>query len=155
MRNLTKKDTPWNWGENEDKAFCDIQNALTEEATTSYFDPKKKTTIHVDASPVGVAAILSQEGRIVSYASRSLTDVEQRYSQTERAALAVVWSCEHYNMYISGAPVMIITDHQPLLGIWEKPHPPLRIARWGLRLQPYVISLKYGPGKENPADYMS
>ena len=39
LRNLTKKDTPWNWGENEDKAFRDIQNALTEEATTSYFDP--------------------------------------------------------------------------------------------------------------------
>ena len=99
--------------------------------------------------------ILSQEGRIVSYVSRSLTHVEQRYSQTEREALAVVWSCEHYSMYISGAPVMIIADHQPLLGIWEKPHPPLQIARWGLRLQPYVISLKYGPEKENPADYMS
>ena len=36
------------------------------------------------------------------YASRGLTDVERRYSQAERAALALVWACEHFNMYIFG-----------------------------------------------------
>lgn len=155
LRNLTKKDSPWKWEESEEKAFRDIQDALTEDVTTSFFDPKKETTIYVDASPVGVAGILSQEDRVVTYASRSLTAVETRYSQTEREALAVVWACEHYNTYISGAPVTIVTDHQPLLGIWKKPNPPLRIQRWGLRLQPYDIKLIYGPGKDNPADFMS
>ena len=67
----------------------------------------------------------------------------------------MVWACEHFHTYISGAPVTVITDHQALLGIWKKPNPPLRIARWGLRLQPYDIKLTYGPGKDNPADFMS
>ena len=155
LRNLTKKDSAWQWEESEETAFRNIQDALTEEVTTSFFDPQKETTIHVDASPVGVAGILSQEGRVVIYASRSLTTTEARYSQTEREALAVVWACEHFHTYISGAPVTVITDHQPLLGIWKKPNPPLRIARWGLRLQPYDIKLTYGPGKDNPADFMS
>ena len=116
---------------------------------------RKKQLFTVDASPVGVAGILSQEGRVVTYASRSLTTTEARYSQTECEALAVVWACEHFHTYISGAPVTVITDHQPLLGIWKKQNPPLRIARWGLRLQPYDIKLTYGPGKDNPADFMS
>lgn len=46
-----------------------------------YFDPKK---VIVDASPVGVSAILTQEGKVVSYGSRALTDVEQHYTITNR-----------------------------------------------------------------------
>ena len=49
----------------------------------------------------------------------------------------------------------IITDHEPLLCIWKKSRPPLRIERWGLRLQPYNNVMKYIPGSKNPTDYMS
>jgi hypothetical protein len=43
----------------------------------------------VDASPVGLAALLTQEGKIIAYSSRALTDVESRYSQTEKEALTI------------------------------------------------------------------
>ncbi|XP_062585043.1 uncharacterized protein K02A2.6-like [Saccostrea cucullata] len=80
---------------------------------------------------------------------------KSRYSQTEREALAIVWACEHFDIYIRGANnVNIITDHKPLEKIWQKPRPPLRIERWGLRLQPYKLTIKYEPGCNNPADYM-
>ena len=49
----------------------------------------------------------------------------------------------------------VISDHKPLEFIWQKGRPPLRIERWGLRLQPYNMVIKYRPGAENPADYMS
>ena len=108
----------------------------------SYFDSEKQTEIQTDASPVGLGAILIQRGNnneehIVAYASRSLTDVEQRYSQTEREALAVVWSCEHFHIYIHGKPVTIHTDHKPLVALYNNPgcKPPARIERWALRLQ--------------------
>lgn len=35
--------------------------------------------------------------------ARALTPVEQRYSQTEREALTIVWSCEHFHLYQYGA----------------------------------------------------
>ena len=98
---------------------------------------------------------MSQNGRLVAYASRSLTSVEQRYSQTEREAQAVVWACEHFNIYVSGEPFTVVTDHRPLLTIWDKPSPPTSVARWALRLQPYAITMQYKPGTDNPADYMS
>ena len=40
---------------------------------------------------------------------RSLSDVERRYSQTEKKALALVWACERFNLYLNGLP-----DHQAL-----------------------------------------
>ena len=155
LRALTRQDTEWQWDDVHDTAFNDIKNALSENVTTVYYDSRKQTEIIVDASPVGIGAILTQEGKPVAYASRSLTDVEQRYSQTEREAVAVVWGCEHLNIYTEGADsTIIVTDHRPLLGIWLKPNPPLRIARWALKLQNY-ITLQYRCGRENPADYLS
>ena len=93
---------------------------------------------------------------MVIYASRALTNVETRYSQTEREALGVVWACEHFNRFVKGAPrFTVISDHKPLEFIWQKARPPLWIERWGLRLQPYNMVIKYRPGADNPADYMS
>ena len=54
---------------------------------TAYFSPSKTTTIIVDGSKSGLAAILAQpsgrrdEMRVISYASRSVTPAESRYSQ--------------------------------------------------------------------------
>ncbi len=106
-----------------------------------YYDPDKEIVLITDASPVGLSGILTQDDRVVAYASRALTPTESRYSQTEREALGIVWSCEHFNIYLRGAPhFTVITDHKPLEKIWKKQQPPLRIERWGLRLQPYKMT---------------
>ena len=155
LRELTRRDTPWEWTDRHQKAFQDVKDALSETATTAYFNSNKETTLQVDASPVGLGAVLTQEERPVAYASRALSNVEQWYSQTEREALAIIWACEHFHTYLYGSHFTVITDHQPLVSIWTKSHPPLRIARWGLCLQAYDAEIKYRPGKNNPTDYMS
>ncbi|PFX30057.1 Retrovirus-related Pol polyprotein [Stylophora pistillata] len=124
---------------------------------------EKNTEISVDASPVGLAAILSQvdpktgDSHVITYASCSLTATEQRYSQTGREALAVVWACERLHLYIYGKPVTVYTDHKPLVSIYGNPSLklPARIERWPLRLQPYQITVKYRRGEVNLADYLS
>ena len=66
---------------------------LTSSPVVSYFDVNKESIVLVDASPVDLSAILAQraphseETKLIAYASRSLTDVETRYSQTEKEAL--------------------------------------------------------------------
>ena len=129
----------------------------------SYFDKNKDTYVLVDASPVGLCAILSQKSKesddkkFVAYASRALTDVEKRYSQTEKEALAIVWSVEHFHLFLYGHQFKLITDHKPLEVIYGNRHskPSARIERWVLRLQPFAFKVIYKPGKENPADYLS
>ncbi|KAK3084740.1 hypothetical protein FSP39_018188 [Pinctada imbricata] len=156
LRRLTRQDNEWEWGVEQDQAFEKLKSELSSDTIIKYYNPESEISILVDASPVGLGAIMAQDEKVVAYASHALTDVESRYSQTEREALAIVWACEHFDMYIRGAPcVNIVTDHKPLETIWQKPKPPLRIERWGLRLQPYKLKIRYEPGHSNPADYMS
>ena len=75
-----------------------------------YFDPSQPSELIVDASPVGLGAMLRQKKEPISYASRSLSDTESRYAQTEREMLAV-WGVEHFHLYLYGAEFKVITDH--------------------------------------------
>ena len=68
-----------------------------------YLNPSFRTELIVDARPVGLEVILSQAtahggSNIITYASRSLTDCESRYSQTKREARLVVWGIEHFHL---------------------------------------------------------
>ena len=158
LRALTKKETPWQWSDEQQDAFDKLKDSLTKSHVMSYFNPAQETKVIVDASPVGLGGILAQDGKIISYASRALSDVESRYSQTEREMLAIVWALEHFHLYFYGSEFTIMADHKPLLGIFNSRKPTsARIDRWKLRLMPYNCHLVYRPGKdaENPADFMS
>ena len=54
------------------------------------------------------------EERVICFASRRLTEVKRRYSQTEREALGIVWACGRLHMYLYGTDFEILTDHEPL-----------------------------------------
>ena len=137
LRRLTHKDEKFIWGKEQEEAYQKPKNALLSSPVMSYCDVNKETVILVDASPVGLSAILSQQehgsskSQIIAYASRSLTSTEQRYSQTEKEALAIVWGIEHFHLYVYGAPFVLYTDHKPLELIYANPmsKPPARIER--------------------------
>ncbi len=162
LRELTKVDTLWEWNATHTNAFTLIKKRMTECCTMSYFNPNSKSILLVDASPVGLGAILTQQDsrnntNVVALASRALTPVEQRYSQTEREALAITWAVIHFHLYVYGASFEVITDHKPLVTLFNSSNskPPLRLERWILKLQAYDYTVLYEPGKSNPADYMS
>lgn len=162
LRSLTKHSTKFKWGTEQQQAFDSLINHLSKCPVVSYFDTSKPTEVIVDASPVGLGAILAQYdeegiGTIVAYASRSLSNVERRYAQIEREALAAVWACERFHIYVHGSKFTIVTDHKPLLSMYGNPNTklPMRIERWSLRLLPYEFNLRYRQGKFNPSDYLS
>lgn len=166
LRDLTKKDTRFQWTQEHETAFIKLKNALASAPCMAYFDRNKETFVVVDASPVGISAILSQKPnkisdmnsqQIIAYASRALTDTEKRYSQTEKEALAIVWAVEHFHLFLFGSEFTLVTDHKPLEIIYgqNRAKTSARIERWVLRLQPYSFKIIYKSGKSNPADYLS
>lgn len=88
LRELTKNKAPFMWGTDEQNSFEKLVGLISQVVNLSHFNPKLKTRVVADASPVGLGAVLLQfhesTPRVVSYASKSLTDTEKRYAQTEK-----------------------------------------------------------------------
>ena len=148
-------------GKEQHSAFKQLKRVLADAPVLAYFDKEAHTSVVTDASPVGLGAVLIQEkngiSRAVCYASRSLSDVERRYSQTEKEALGIVWGFERFNLYLQGLDTFdLITDHEPLKTIYSsKSKPSARIERWVLRLQPFNYRVRYVKSKDNIADALS
>ena len=133
LRLLTKKRQRFFWGTAQQDAFETLKKRLTSVQVMAFYNPDLETELIVDGSPLGLGAILAQKQddnnfRPVAYGSNALSPVQQRYSQTEQEALAILWSCQHFHHYVYDRHVTIITDHRPLLQLFSsKSQPPPRI----------------------------
>ncbi|XP_038047830.1 uncharacterized protein K02A2.6-like [Patiria miniata] len=150
LRELTHSDIHWCWLEQHNAAFLAIKDKIANAPTLMYFDVRKPVTLTCDASKFGLGTACLQEGAPVAYASRTMSDTEQRYAQIEKELLAVVFACTKFHDYIYGKDIVVETDHQPLVTIVKKPllSAPARLQRMLLRLQRYNITLVYKKGKE-------
>ena len=161
LRELTRKDVPFKWGKEQEAAFQTLKSNPGRAETLAYFDRNVEVTkLITDAGPVDFGAVLTQvqEGqeRVIAYASRALTGVERRYSQTEREALGLVWGCERIHMYLYGMEFTLLIDHKPLETIYStSSRNSARIERCVLRLEPYKLRVQYVPGKQNLTDSFS
>ena len=95
-----------------------LKELISRGDTLAYFQQDSMTRIVADAGPSGLGAVLVQlQGDIwgvIAYASCNLMDVERRYSQMEKEALALVWACEGFNLYITGRKFELEMNHKPL-----------------------------------------
>lgn len=165
LRKLTLKDTKFHWGPEEELAFNKLKSCITSEDTMVFYSVNRPTVLRTEASfNEGLSAGLFQETgkglQPVAYISRTMTDAEKRYSQTEKDALAIKWAKNRLSMYLKGAPrFKIVTSHKPLLTLFNKPtsKPPPRIERWIMDMQDTDFELCYEPGKDenDPMDYLS
>ena len=108
--------------------------------------------VSADSIAHSLGAVLLQEDRPIEFAAKSLTETQQRYSQIEKELLAVVFACKRYKYYLWGRElIMVETDHQPLIGLMQKPTAQLspRLAHMRLELSYLInVQLKFKPGKD-------
>ena len=149
IRQLTRKDVPWNWSESQENAFQEMKSLVKKAPVLAYFDNEKTVHIQCDASERGLGAALLQNGKPVSFASRALTDTETRYAQIEKELLAIVFSCEKFDHFTFGRTVHVQSDHKPLESILKKPlyRAPKRLQAMMMRLQRYDLIISYVSGK--------
>jgi hypothetical protein len=150
LRQLLQKENEFQWNFEQQQAFENVKTTISEISTLAYFDPHKDTVIQVDASQEALGAALMQDGKVVAFASKSLSDTEKRYANIERELLACVFGAERFHNFIYGTPFIIESDHKPLEMISQKnlTAAPARLQRMLLRLQSYDYSIRYRPGQE-------
>ena len=84
----------------------------------------------------------------VAYASRSLSRVERNYFQLEKGGLACVFGVNRFHAYLSGHHFDLITDHKPLLTLFNEhkptsPQASARVRRWSLMLSAYEYTAEH------------
>lgn len=109
LRELIRSGVKFSWGEAQEESFLKLKDMISNVQQLYFFDNSLRTRLIADASPVALGAVLVQfEGqydsspRPIAYASKSLTATERRYCQTEKEALALVWSVERFATYLYG-----------------------------------------------------
>ena len=151
LRSLLDKDAEFYWDTTVHGLTLERLKSLLRSATVlQFFDLKLPTTVQCDSSQNGLGACLLQNGRPVAYASRALTQTEQRYAQIEKENLAILFALEKFHTYVYGRQVTVETDHKPLISIFKKTltSAPRRLQRMLLRLQNYTFDLIFKPGTE-------
>ena len=146
-----KKSKEWRWGFEHRVAFKNIKQVLGSSPCLKYYNVAEPILISVDASAKGLGAAAIQADGVVAYASRALTNTEQKYAQIEKEMLAVVFGCLRFHKLIYGkSDVVIQSDHKPLEALAKKPlhKAPMRIQKMKLKLQPYTFDLVYVKGKD-------
>lgn len=148
LRCLLKKNRKFQWDAKCELAFIKIKELIASDYVLMPFNPELPITLACDASPTGVAAVLShkinEEERPIAFASRSLTPAEQNYSQLDREALAIVFGVDKFFMYTYGRKFELITDNRPIMHIFHHNSklPPITAARL-LRYASFLQNFNY------------
>ena len=159
LNQLLSKDTPWCWSPECKGSFQALKDTLALSSVLAHYSPKLEAQLAVDASPVGLGALIShitEDGteRPIAYASRSLTKAERNYSVIEKEALAIIFGIRKFQQYLYGRKFTLLTDHQPLTLLFgpKRGIPPIeasRLQRWAIQLSAYQYEIRYCSSKQN------
>lgn len=160
LRDLLKKSNMWVWGSHQQEAFEKIKEELTTPPGLALYDPNKDTVVSADASSYGLGAVLLQKQadnvcKPVAYASKALSNTEQRYAQIEKEALASTWAYERFAEFLIGKSFHIETNHKPLvplLGSKTLDELPPRIHRLRMRLLRFSYTISHVAGWQKHCD---
>uniref|UniRef100_A0A0K8T6F4 RNA-directed DNA polymerase n=1 Tax=Lygus hesperus TaxID=30085 RepID=A0A0K8T6F4_LYGHE len=148
LRRLLRVGEKFIWTAAAEASFLNLKSELCSDRVLVPFDPSKPVVLTTDASPTGIAAILSHEiegyERPIAYASRALTQAESNYSQLDREALAIIYAANHFFNYIFGKRFVLVTDNEPLSRIFhpDRALPQMTSARL-LRYASFLSGLDY------------
>uniref|UniRef100_A0A672YRD9 Gypsy retrotransposon integrase-like protein 1 n=1 Tax=Sphaeramia orbicularis TaxID=375764 RepID=A0A672YRD9_9TELE len=154
---LTSPKTTFRWSPEAEEAFIRLKRAFTSAPILSVPDPALQFVVEVDASDVGVGAVISQrslsDGRLhpCAFLSRKLSKPESNYDIGNRELLAIKVALEEWRHWLEGTeiPFLVWTDHKNLEYLRSAKRLNSRQARWALFFTRFNFSLSYRPGSKN------
>ena len=156
---LTKDGTPFNMGAAEKESFQKIKQALANSPILNHPNFDIPFIIETDSSGTGLGSCLIQrynnKTHVIQYISRTLQPCERKWHIRELEALAILWACEMFRVYVVSTEFTVETDHESLQWLM-KLEKPARLVRWAIRLSEYNFKIVPKSGKLNvTADALS
>ncbi|XP_036340714.1 uncharacterized protein K02A2.6-like [Rhagoletis pomonella] len=144
LNRLLRKDIPFHFDTDCKKSFSTIKQVIESDTVLTHYDPQLPIVLAVDASPIGVGAVLShvyKDGteKPIQFASQTLNQTQQRYSQVDREAYAIIFGVRKFNQYLFGRKFILVTDNKAIAQIFS-PHKGLPTLS-ATRMQHYAIYL--------------
>ncbi len=168
LMSKSARDLGFRWGAAEDAALDALTLAVQLAPATHAPDYSLPFHVFVDASDVGVAAVLMQwrpdaDGSLIPaaimHASRRWSVREAAWSNSEHEMYALKYGMEKFRPYLQLCPdVTLHTDHLNVVtGLWK--HASAKIERWRLYLEscrPFKLRHVKGTSDlQRPADCLS
>ncbi len=144
------------WSGDCDHAFQAAKDLLSNAPILAAPNFNLPFMLQVDASQSGAGAVLVQEDaqgieHPVSYFSRKFSKCQLSYSTVEKEALALLWAVQHFEVYLGSSvqPIIVYTDHNPLIFLSNMSSSNQRLLRWALKLQDFNLQIQHIRGTDN------
>lgn len=115
---LLCNDTKSSWCEKCENAFVQCKQLLLRDDVLTPFDPSLEIIVTCDSSSYRVGGVIGHimpdgSERPILFASRALSKCENKYSQVEKEALALVYAVKEFHNFVYACKFTLITDHRP------------------------------------------
>ena len=146
--NASRKGNPIKWELECQTVFGQLKELCTTTPILAYAGFTKPFKLHTDASVIGLGAVLYQVHKgvekVISYASRSLTQSETKYPFQKLEFLCLKWAMtEQFHEYLCGNTFDIYTDNNPLMYVLMTAKLDAMGHRWVTSLANYNFHLHY------------
>jgi hypothetical protein len=120
LTQLTRKDTQWRWGTEENSAFRQLIDAVTSEPVLHFPTDDGEWRVEADSSDFATGACLTQcQAGVwvpIAFLSKGLNDMERNYDIHDKEMLAVMRALYEWRHFLQGSQRKseIWTDHKNL-----------------------------------------
>ena len=148
----------FHWSETAEKAFLTLKQAMIQAPVLALPDFAKQFVVksdasgtRLDASGIGLGAVLTQDGWPIAYYSKALSGQALVRSTYEKELMAIVLSIHQWHNYLLGWRFCIRTDHKSLKYLLKQRISTLDQQKWLMKLMGFDYEIEYRPGSENVA----
>ena len=153
-----------------------LKDALCEHPILRYLDPAKPYVLFMDASKYAWAGVLTQAydevdestpssggtkkirmvQHPIAYVSGLFRGSQLNWAALTKEAYAIYLSVRKLSFYLTGADVLIRSDHLPLKRFLHRNTQNIKVDNWAVELETYSLKFEYIQGIKNTlADTLS
>jgi hypothetical protein len=114
LTRLLQKQQVFQWYEDAQVVFHKLKQAMASTPVLALPRFDLPFTVEIDASDVGLGAVLMQQGRPIAFLSKALGEKNKHISIYEKEFLALIMAVDKWRQYLQRGAFVIKTDHKSL-----------------------------------------